>query len=324
MKHDITIDIRNLVTGYSPGRDPNVVTCGINASLRSGELTCLLGPNGAGKSTLLKTLSSFLPPLDGDITLLGRPLRSYSNTARSRLIGVVLTDRVSLDNMSARELAGLGRTPYTGFWGRLSADDKAIVDESLELVGISGLADRMVDTLSDGERQKVMIAKALVQQTTVIFLDEPTAFLDYPSKVELMQLLLSLSRDHGKTIFMSTHDIELALLTADKVWLIDKPHGVATGTPEDLALDGSLARYFEREGVKFDMSTGMFSVSFPTRRTVAVKGDGARYNMVVKALARNAIALSDASSEEIVVTPDAFMYGGESFCDIASLLDKLL
>ncbi len=324
MKHDITIDIRNLVTGYSPGRDPNVVTCGINASLRSGELTCLLGPNGAGKSTLLKTLSSFLPPLDGDITLLGRPLRSYSNTARSRLIGVVLTDRVSLDNMSARELAGLGRTPYTGFWGRLSADDKAIVDEALELVGISGLADRMVDTLSDGERQKVMIAKALVQQTPVIFLDEPTAFLDYPSKVELMQLLLSLSRDHGKTIFMSTHDIELALLTADKVWLIDKPHGVATGTPEDLALDGSLARYFEREGVKFDMSTGMFSVSFPTRRTVAVKGDGARYNMMVKALARNAIALSDASSDEIVVTPDAFMYGGESFCDIASLLDKLL
>lgn len=324
MKHDITIDIRNLVTGYSPGRDPNVVTCGISASLRSGELTCLLGPNGAGKSTLLKTLSSFLPPLDGDITLLGRPLRSYSNTARSRLIGVVLTDRVSLDNMSARELAGLGRTPYTGFWGRLSADDKAIVDEALELVGISGLADRMVDTLSDGERQKVMIAKALVQQTPVIFLDEPTAFLDYPSKVELMQLLLSLSRDHGKTIFMSTHDIELALLTADKVWLIDKPHGVATGTPEDLALDGSLARYFEREGVKFDMSTGMFSVSFPTRRTIAVKGDGARYNMMVKALARNAIALSDASSDEIVVTPDAFMYGGESFCDIASLLDKLL
>lgn len=324
MKHDITIDIRNLVTGYSPGREPNVVTCGISASLRSGELTCLLGPNGAGKSTLLKTLSSFLPPLDGDITLLGRPLRSYSNTARSRLIGVVLTDRVSLDNMSARELAGLGRTPYTGFWGRLSADDKAIVVEALELVGISGLADRMVDTLSDGERQKVMIAKALVQQTPVIFLDEPTAFLDYPSKVELMQLLLSLSRDHGKTIFMSTHDIELALLTADKVWLIDKPHGVATGTPEDLALDGSLARYFEREGVKFDMSTGMFSVSFPTRRTVAVKGDGARYNMVVKALARNAIALSDASSDEIVVTPDAFMYGGESFCDIASLLDKLL
>ena len=324
MKHDITIDIRNLVTGYSPGREPNVVTCGISASLRSGELTCLLGPNGAGKSTLLKTLSSFLPPLDGDITLLGRPLRSYSNTARSRLIGVVLTDRVSLDNMSARELAGLGRTPYTGFWGRLSADDKAIVDEALELVGISGLADRMVDTLSDGERQKVMIAKALVQQTPVIFLDEPTAFLDYPSKVELMQLLLSLSRDHGKTIFMSTHDIELALLTADRVWLIDKPHGVATGTPEDLALDGSLARYFEREGVKFDMSTGMFSVSFPTRRTVAVKGDGARYNMMVKALARNAIALSDASSDEIVVTPDAFMYGGERFCDIASLLDKLL
>ncbi len=324
MRHDITINIDNLSTGYSSGGDKKVVTHGINASLRGGELTCLLGPNGAGKSTLLKTLSTFIPPLKGKITLLGKPLDSYSNTERARLIGVVLTDKPALENMSARELVGLGRTPYTGFWGRLSDKDNAMVDEAMSLVGISSLSDRMTHTLSDGERQKVMIAKTLAQQTPVIFLDEPTAFLDFPSKVELMQLLLSLSRRYGKTIFMSTHDLDLALLTADRIWLIDRNHGVTTGTPEDLALDGSLARYFVRDGVAFDSSSGVFRVSVTPEREISVKGEGMRYDMLVKALARNAIAVVDSVPYEITVTTDAFIYKGIEHSDIASLLDAIL
>ncbi|MDE6114156.1 MAG: ABC transporter ATP-binding protein [Muribaculum sp.] len=324
MRHEITVNLRNLSTGYISGRDTRIITSGINASLHAGELTCLLGQNGAGKSTLLKTLSSFIPAVKGDIELFGMPLGSYSNSALAKLIGVVLTDRVSLGNMSARELAGLGRSPYTGFWGGLSLEDKAIVDEAMALVGISSLSDRMVDTLSDGERQKVMIAKALAQQTKVIFLDEPTAFLDFPSKVELMQLLLSLARSQGKTVFMSTHDLELALLTADKIWLVDKSRGVTTGTPEDLALNGALASYFEREGVRFDASTGLFGISMTPVREMAVRGVGVRYNMVVKALARNAIALTDSSDDEIVVTDDAFEFGGARYMDIASLLEAIV
>ena len=324
MTHDVTIDIRNLTTGYSSRHDRKVVTRDINASLRSGELTCLLGPNGAGKSTLLKTLSAFIMPLDGQITFMGKAIGEYSETELAKLTGVVLTDRVSLANMSARELVGLGRSPYTGFWGRLSAEDDAVVDEAMSLVGISQLAGRLVDTLSDGERQKVMIAKALAQQTPVIFLDEPTAFLDYPSKVELMQLLLSLSHKYGKTIFMSTHDLELALITADMVWLIDRTLGVTTGTPEDLALDGSLARYFQRDGVRFDESTGLFGVTVPQIREIAVKGEGIRYNMLVKALARNAISAVETADETIEVTPDSFIYNGRCHADIASLLDAVL
>lgn len=324
MRHEITVNLRNLSTGYISGRDTRIITSGINASLHAGELTCLLGQNGAGKSTLLKTLSSFIPAVNGDIELFGMPLGSYSNSALAKLIGVVLTDRVSLGNMSARELAGLGRSPYTGFWGGLSLEDKAIVDEAMALVGISSLSDRMVDTLSDGERQKVMIAKALAQQTKVIFLDEPTAFLDFPSKVELMQLLLSLARSQGKTVFMSTHDLELALLTADKIWLVDKSRGVTTGTPEDLALNGALASYFEREGVRFDASTGLFGISMTPVREMAVRGAGVRYNMVVKALARNAIALTDSADDEIVVTDDAFEFGGVRYMDIASLLEAIV
>ena len=324
MRHEITVNLRNLSTGYISGRDTRIITSGINASLHAGELTCLLGQNGAGKTTLLKTLSSFILAVKGDIELFGMPLGSYSNSALAKLIGVVLTDRVSLGNMSARELAGLGRSPYTGFWGGLSLEDKAIVDEAMALVGISSLSDRMVDTLSDGERQKVMIAKALAQQTKVIFLDEPTAFLDFPSKVELMQLLLSLARSQGKTVFMSTHDLELALLTADKIWLVDKSRGVTTGTPEDLALNGALASYFEREGVRFDASTGLFGISMTPVREMAVRGAGVRYNMVVKALARNAIALTDSADDEIIVTDDAFEFGGVRYMDIASLLEAIV
>ena len=160
----------------------------------------------------------------------------------------------------------------------------------------------MADTLSDGERQKVMIAKALAQDTPVILLDEPTAFLDYPSKVEIMLLLHDLSRENGKTIFLSTHDLDLALQLADKVWLLDKELGLAVGTPEDLALDGTLSRYFSRPGIAFDSSSGLFRVDTPCTRRVRLLGTGARAEMIKKALRRNGIeadgeALSDMCIE---------------------------
>lgn len=200
MEHRITVETRDLTTGYRRHSGNRIVTGHISASLRSGELTCLLGPNGAGKSTLLKTLSGFLPPVSGSVEVCGRPLREYTDRELARLLGVVLTERPVLDNMTVTELVMLGRSPYTGFWGRGNAEDKAIVDESLELVGISRMAKRLVTTLSDGERQKAMIAKALAQATPIIFLDEPTAFLDYPSKVEMMRLLHRLAHTHDKTI----------------------------------------------------------------------------------------------------------------------------
>ena len=157
--------------------------------------------------------------------------------------------------MTVRELVSLGRSPYTGFWGTYSKEDMQIVDESIALVGIESLAKRMVHTLSDGERQKVMIAKALAQQTPVIYLDEPTAFLDYPSKVEVLQLLRLISRQAGKTIFLSTHDVELALQLADTIWLMTHETGMTIGTPQKLAQQGALGRFIEREGIVFDPET---------------------------------------------------------------------
>jgi iron complex transport system ATP-binding protein len=232
----------------------------ITASLHPGELTCLLGPNGAGKSTLLRTLSAFLRKVDGEIYLEEKPLADYTPLALARKISVVLTERVSLQNMTVRELVGMGRYPYTGFWGKMGEADRRLIDEAIRLIKIEDLAQRQVLSLSDGERQKAMIAKALAQETPLIFLDEPTAFLDYPSKVEMMRLLHRLTRMQRKTIFLSTHDLELALQIADTIWLMDKEKGVRIGTPRSLALDGSISDYFERDGIRFDREHGVFTI----------------------------------------------------------------
>lgn len=291
-----TIHIKDLSIGYPGKGEVKVVAGHINAGINSGELTCLLGANGIGKSTLLRTLSAFQPKLSGEIFIQGKEIEQYKDKELSMAISVVLTEKCEVRNMTVTELVGLGRTPYTGFWGTLDEDDKRIVERSISLVKIEKLADRMVHTLSDGERQKVMIAKALAQETPIIFLDEPTAFLDFPSKVEMMQLLHRLSRQTNKTIFLSTHDLELALQIADKIWLMDKMNGVIIGTPEDLSLNGSLSAFFAHKGIIFDIETGLFRVDNKYITKLRLIGEGQGYAMVRKALQRNGI-LADKEVE---------------------------
>ncbi len=177
-----SVELHQLSIGYRGKKNVKTVASGINATIRRGELTCLLGANGVGKSTLLRTLSAFQPKLGGNIYLDGHDIEELTTQQLSRLIGVVLTEKPDVKNMSVADLVALGRSPYTGFWGTNTKEDWAIVNEALEQVGITELRERLVDTLSDGERQKVMIAKALAQQTPVIYLDERTAFLDFPRK----------------------------------------------------------------------------------------------------------------------------------------------
>ena len=251
----MTIQLRQLSIGYPSKRGVRVVAEDISGAIRSGELTCLLGANGVGKSTLLRTLSAFQSKIGGEVLIQGRDLSDYTDKELSRLIGVVLTEKPDIRNMTVRELVSLGRSPYTDFWGNYSKEDLQIVDESIRQVGIENLSRRPIQTLSDGERQKVMIAKALAQQTPVIYLDEPTAFLDYPSKVEVLQLLRRICSEANKTVFLSTHDVELALQLADTVWLMTREDGVTIGSPQQLARDGALARFIEREGITFDPET---------------------------------------------------------------------
>lgn len=214
------ITTNRLTVGYRGHR----VVEDISLSLPCGRLVCLLGPNGAGKSTLLRTLCGFQPPIAGTVTISGNNITTMSAAEVARLVSVVLTDRPPTPSLTAAEMVSMGRAPYTGFWGRLSDDDHRLVSEAMQTVGIDSLATRRMGRLSDGERQKVMIAKALAQHTPVIVLDEPTAFLDYPSKVAVMKTLARLAHDEGKTILMSTHDLELAAQLGDELMEIENKH----------------------------------------------------------------------------------------------------
>ena len=275
-----TVVLKNLSIGYANKGNSKVVAQGLDAAINSGELTCLLGCNGVGKSTLLRTLSAFQPALGGDVMINYelqttnyelRALPSSTDKELSRLIGIVLTEKPDVRNMTIEDLVGMGRSPYTGFWGTLTANDRRIVSEAISMVGIEALRGRMIHTLSDGERQKVMIAKALAQQTPIIYLDEPTAFLDYPSKVEMMQLLRRLAHQEQKTIFLSTHDVELALQLADCLWLMEcvphsdpqvrEPNQLSVGTPRQLADNGALSRFVERDGIVFERDSLTLRIS---------------------------------------------------------------
>lgn len=254
------MDLNNLTVGYLTSRNRIAIQKNITATLEPGQFTCMLGPNGAGKSTLLRTLAGFIPSLDGSIIINGRHMSSYSQSQLARLVSVVLTGRLSVSSMTVEQLVALGRSPYTGFWGRLADADRKSVETALELTGTVPLRERLADTLSDGEMQKVMVAKALAQETPVILLDEPTAFLDFPSKAEIMRLLRNLAHVKNKTIFLSSHDINMALVLADSLWLVDRNYGVSIGTPTELADNGSLEKYFLRPGISFSPETQTFSV----------------------------------------------------------------
>ena len=234
--------------------EAHCVASDLNATALPGTLTCLIGHNGTGKSTLLRTIARLQQSIDGRVQIGGNDISTLKPTHLSRMLSIVLTSRPDVRNMTVEELVALGRAPYTGFWGRLSADDRRIVRQSIESVGITAMAERRVCTLSDGEMQKVMIAKSLAQQTPVILLDEPTAFLDFPGKIDLMLLLQRLAHEERKTILLSTHDLETALQTADRLWLLANG-ALHDGTPHELADRGFIDEYIGRKSVKFDKQT---------------------------------------------------------------------
>jgi iron complex transport system ATP-binding protein len=251
------METSGLSVGYRlKGGRRKVVCESLDLQVYPGQVTCLLGLNGVGKSTLLRTLCGFQPPLGGNVRLLGKPLTSYSRAAFSRTVSVVLTEKTNAGGLTVYELVSLGRHPHTGFFGRLEEADHRLIGESLRAAGISHKAGERVAELSDGERQKVMIAKALAQQCPLIILDEPTAFLDVVSRIKTMDLLCSLAQEQQKAILLSTHDFDLAIRMAGYLWLLEQGRSITCGTPRDLTGNGTFTSFFRKEGILFDPATG--------------------------------------------------------------------
>lgn len=247
----MTLELRDLYIGYDDDANRHIVAEELNASLPKGTMACLVGANGVGKSTLMRTLSGFQPALRGEVRIEGRALEEYTPRELSEKIGVVLTERESVPELTVEEVVAIGRVPYTNFWGRLTAADRRAVDEAIALVGIEHLRHKKIGRVSDGERQKAMIAKALAQQTSVILLDEPTAFLDYGSKVAVMRLLRRLAHEEGKAILLSTHDLEIAFQTADEVWILQHD-GLQTGTLDALEEHGAVSAFLAKSGLRYE------------------------------------------------------------------------
>lgn len=254
------IQIRNLSTGFKlPYGKVKQLQRGLNLELLQGELICVLGPNGSGKSTLLKTLLGFLKPLEGDVLIDNKPTSEISIRNFAKLVSVVLTDKIDDFYLSAFEIALTGRYPHGSFSSRISKEDKEIVVATFDQLGIGNLLESVFSKLSDGEKQKVMIARAIVQDTPFIFMDEPVAFIDSPGKVGIMHIVKKLTKEFNKGVLMATHDIEAAIDYADQLWLLGKNGDFEKGLPQELIDSGSLNRFFDQQNIIFNKKTKRFS-----------------------------------------------------------------
>jgi len=283
---DAALRTRDLAVGYRTRRARRVVLEHVNLAVDGGELVCLLGPNGIGKSTLLRTIAKMQPALWGSVELGGTDLRCVSHAELARRLGVVLTERVAVEALTVRQIVGLGRYPHSGWFGQLTGRDRAAVAWAIDAVGARHLVDRDFSRVSDGERQRVMIARALAQEPAVLLLDEPTAFLDMPSRVELMGLLRQLTRERPLAVVVSTHDLELALRTADTIWLVMPGGDLVTGAPEDVVLSGAIAQAFEGRQIRFHPEERSFRLLTGSVGVASVQGSGLRAALATAVLER--------------------------------------
>jgi iron complex transport system ATP-binding protein len=289
------LSARRLAIGW-PGRFERVLASGIDLDAEEGKLAVLVGPNGAGKSTLLRTLVGLQAPLGGRVELLGEDISRFSVEERSRRAATVFTDRFDSGYFSVFEVVAFGRYPYTDARGRLGERDLAAVRGALEAVGLDALASRSFSELSDGERQKAQVARAIAQDCPLLVLDEPTAFLDAPARAELFHIARKLSRAARKAVVISTHDIEHALRFADRLWLLDGERRFRAGAPEDVVLSGGIGRAFDGEGFRFDARSGSFkSVESGSPRVVEISGrEGASRTWTERLVERIGLAATAA------------------------------
>ena len=311
----------NLTIGYGA----KAVQRGLNLEAQARDLICLTGTNGSGKSTLLRTLAGLQPALGGKVMIANKDIASLNVHQRSTLFSLVLTDDIDIERLTVRELVAMGRFPYTNWAGSLSKKDDEIIDKALKDVHLSHKADSMINHISDGEKQRAVIAKALTQDTPLVLLDEPTAHLDLPNRIEIMLLLRRLSVSTGKSFILSTHELDLALQMADKIWLMT-PSGVEIGMPEDLMLTGSFQSAFGSESFSFDAIDGhchIHQIKGPMEIAIVVsEGAEAHEAWLRRALIRVGIQVNNTSEKKIHCTPQGYQLEGNG--KVHTTIEELL
>lgn len=312
---NILLSVDQLTVGYQDGVFKNIILENLSVTLSAGELVCFMGPNGIGKSTLIRTLAGLHPPLSSQAGFSVDPQK----------ISVVLTDRITAVNMTVQELVTYGRYPYLDWNIKLSNKDIEMIDRSITLTRIHHLLDKKLYELSDGQLQMTMIARALVQDTPIILLDEPTAHLDLNNRVEIMNLLRNICRTEGKAILVATHELDLALQTADLVWLVGNDRKIRSGIPEDLVLNGSFDEIFQFKG--FDLKTGR--VFHEAHRNLGVRliGEGHELLWTKNALERCGFIITENAAAVITIFKNqknlAWSFNGREFTSLRELLAYL-
>lgn len=284
---------RGLTIGYKTKHRVLELEKDLDIKIRNGELVCLIGPNGCGKSTLMRTIAGLQKPLDGETFIAEVDVKTIRPHQYARLLSLVLTDKVNVGAMTVMDIVSIGRYPYTNYFAKLRSNDYEIIERSLDSVHLKAYKDRFFSELSDGEKQRVLIAKALAQDTPLIMLDEPTAHLDLPNRVEIMNILKRLAKETNKAIFLSTHELDLALQTADTIWLMNREEAMKSGTPEDLVLSGMFEHVFKSNAFTFDKLSGSFKVVHETKGKVSLLGNDIYSTWARRALEREGYHVVD-------------------------------
>jgi iron complex transport system ATP-binding protein len=295
------LKIQDLHIGYDRHASSrrSIVYGPVNTVIDAPELIGIIGRNGIGKSTLLRTLTGIQHSITGTVQIRGQEINKITRADRAKLISYVSTEAVHVQNLRVLELVSMGRFPYTNWFGKLNANDQDIIQDSIQQTGINLLLEKPVYQLSDGERQKVMIARALAQDTPVIFLDEPTAFLDLPARHETMRLLNNLTRNKNKLIIFSTHDLSIAMDEVDKLWLM-ADGGLLEGAPEDLLMNQGFRGLFKNSSLDFDPRSLAFRFSRNLKNRILITGDEKYLIFTQKAMER--IGFESTASKETTYT----------------------
>lgn len=313
----IALEGRGISLGYvQEGRRKEILK-DLDFQLFTGEFTCLLGPNGVGKSSLVKSILGELLPWKGNMLLQGKALRSLDIQERAKQVAVVLAQSAYPGTMTVGQLVALGRTPYLSWGGKLQEEDRKKVYQAMEDTRISHLQDERLSELSDGQRQKAMIARALAQDGSVIVLDEPTAHLDLVNRLEIMSLLREISRSQGKAILVVTHDLDIALETADRFWILNCGLPLLSGKPEDLVLSGQIQALFPSDRYRFNVARGRVEWS-QVMPDYLIEGPAEKVYWVKKALVKAGITTLDQTL--VITEPFGLRVGEESFPSVQAFL----